>query len=258
MPTVDDQIELEVRMVQAGIERFEGQKKRLVDSGKESMTKHGRSMVSVSIDKVAEGVVDIQTRQSSNRDIAKKKLKGMNPEQVAYIALITVVDALSKRYTLLKIARMVGMHVETQARLTKWVDEQGKLAMKVIDKANQKSDAGFEHKRHGLNHKMNKEGIGGEWSNEERIHVGLRLIDKIIVTTGLFHIKTLKSRGKKTNYLEATAETLEWVRKFNEQRSADYPRYAPCIIPPKPWTDVWGGGYYSEVINNIPMVRVNA
>jgi len=258
VPTVEDQIRLEIEMVQAGVDRFEKQKQRLLESGKESLTKHGRSMVALSIDKVAAGVAEIIEKKSSNRDIAKKKLKGTDCEQVAYIALITVVDALSKRYTLLKIARMVGMHIETQARLKAWVDEQGKLAQKVIDKANEKGDKGFDHKRAGLTHKMNKEGIEGEWSNEERIHVGLRLIDKIIVTTGLFHIKTLKSRGKKTNYLEATAETLEWVKKFNEHRAVAHPRYAPCIIPPKPWTDVWGGGYYSEVINNLPMVRVNA
>lgn len=257
MPTVEDQIELEMQMVTAGTERFEKQKQRLLQSGKESLTKHGRSMVAVSIEKVAEGVVDIMERQSSNRDIAKKRLKGMNPEQVAYIALITVVDALSKRYTLLKIARMVGMHVETQQRLELWVEEQGKLAEKVIKQAQEKSQAGYDHKRAGLHHKMNKEGIEGDWTNEERIHVGLRLIDKIITLTGLFHIKTLKSRGKKHNYLEATPETLEWVRNFNKQRAVAYPRYAPCIIPPKPWTDVWGGGYYSEVINNLPMVRVN-
>lgn len=258
MPTIDDQIQLEKQMVQAGVERFENQKRKLIEAGKESLTKHGRSIVSVSIDKVAEGVRDIVTNKTSNRDIAKKKLKDMNPEQVAFIALITVIDCLSKRYTLLKIARTVGMHVETQHRCELWVEAQGKVAERMIDQANRKKTGNsFDHKRAGLNHVMRDQDIEGEWTNEEKIHVGLRLIDKIIVKTALVHIKRLKARGKTTSYLEPTEETLEWVRKFNDEKSSAYPRFSPCIIPPKPWTDVWGGGYYSDVINNLPIVRVN-
>ena len=35
------------------------------------------------------------------------------------------------------------------------------------------------------------------------------------------------------------------------------PRYLPTIIPPKKWTRVWGGGYYANIINDLPLVRVH-
>jgi DNA-directed RNA polymerase len=83
-------------------------------------------------------------------------------------------------------------------------------------------------------------------------------MDAIIVSTGIFELRLMTTgKNKTTTYVEATPETLNWIRSFNESAMLRRPRYVPCIIEPKPWEDVWGGGYYSDVINRLPMVRAH-
>ena len=257
MPTLDDQIQLEKEMLQAGVDRYQHNTNKLQEKGIESSTQHGRAAIAGVVNALAEGVTDIVQDSTSNRDIAKKKLADMDAHKVAYLTLVSVVDEVSKHYTLTKVARIVGMNVELQKRLTQRVISDGKPASMLIKKANEKSSK--LHKRQGLVHKLNstpqKE---TEWTNEERIHVGMRLIDKVIVKTGLVKLSKHRQRNNKTvTYLEATPDTLDWVRKFNLYQETRRPRYAPSIIPPKDWVGVVGGGYHSEVINDLPLVRVH-
>lgn len=256
MPTLEEQIELEQQMLADGITRYQSNTNKLIQKGIESNTQHGRAMIAAIVNAVADGVSDIQSDVTSNRDIARKNLQGMDAYQVAYLALITVVDEVSKRFTLMKVAKSVGANIELQKRLSQWVAIEGKPALNVIRKANEKSSK--LHKRQGLVYKLNKDGYNStEWTNEERIHVGMRLVDKIVIKTGLVKLTKSIKKNKTITYLEATPETLEWVKKFNTFQEVMKPRYAPSIIPPKDWIDVMDGGYHSTVINQLPIVRVH-
>lgn len=257
MPTIEDQIELEHEMVNAGIERYTKQNQKLAEKGKESSTTYGRAVIASIVEDVAEGVAELQEVNGSfRRCVARKKLRDMDAEQVAYLALLSVIDTVSKRHSLLKVARFVGMYIEDQWRLEQWLRDDPEVAQNVIKKAQEKS--GRRHKRLGLVHKMNADGHDTAWTNEERIFVGAKLIDVIIRTTGLVRLTKLKTaRNKTTTYVEATPQTLDWIRSFNDVRASKKPRYSPCIIPPKDWEGIWGGGYYSDVINRLPLVRVH-
>jgi DNA-directed RNA polymerase len=210
--TLEEQIELERQMLQAGVDRYQHNTNKLLEKGIESNTQHGRAAIAGIVNALADGVTDIQKDTTSNRDIAKKKLSGMDAHKVAYLTLVSVVDEVSKHYTLTKVARIVGMNVELQKRLTQWIESDGKPAK----------------------------------------------LDKVIVKTALVKLSKHRQRNNKTvTYLEATPDTLEWVRKFNLYQETKRPRYAPSIIPPKDWVDVVGGGYHSEAINDLPLVRVH-
>ena len=257
MPTLDDQIRHEIEMVRAGIERFQHSTTKAIERGKESDTPHGRVIVARAVDAVAAGIKEFLETKTSNRDVAKKRLEGMNPEHVAYLALINIVDALAKRFTILNVATHVAEAVEMQRRLDQWIAEDPNVAKKIIKQAQEKTT--FKHAKNGLTHKMNKDGYKHTtWTTEDRRRVGLRLISIVIETTGLVTTTRLQTtKGKTTTYLEATPETIEWIRGFNEKREGMLPKFAPCIIKPKPWTDVWGGGYYSDQIRSLPIVRAH-
>lgn len=257
MPTIEDQINLEHEMVNAGIERYRSQNRKLKEAGKEASTTYGRAMIAGIVDAVAEGIEELQELGSSSRRcVARKKLRDMNAEKVAYLSLLSVIDTVSKRHSLLKVARYVGMYIEDQWRLEKWLEDDPEVAKNVIKKAQEKS--GRRHKRLGLVHKMNSDGHDTAWTNEERIFVGAKLIDVIIRTTGVVRLTKLRTaKNKTTTYVEATPQTVEWIKSFNELKASKKPRYSPCIIEPKDWEGIWGGGYYSDIINRLPLVRVH-
>jgi len=257
MPNLDAQLLLEFEMVQEGIARYNHQLNAMMDKGLESKTQHGRALIASVVDAVADGVRELQTTTTSNRDIARKKLREMDAEQVAYLALLSLVDSISKRFSLLKVARTIGLYLEDQDRLQKWMDSDKETAQAIIKMANEKTSSGRHQKHNGLVHKMNKDGFKyTEWTNEERVHVGVRMVDVIIRTTGIVALRRqLTARNKTTTDVEATPATLDWIKSFNEVNMQRRPRYVPCIVQPKDWDDIWGGGYYSDVINRLPLVR---
>jgi DNA-directed RNA polymerase len=252
--SLENQLELEQQMLTAGIDRFRKERDTSIQKGRESNTLHGRTMIATVVANTAAGVKKLQETPTSNRDIAYKKLQGLKPDKVAYLALVSMVDGISYSNTLMKVAKSIGSNVEMQDRLEKWIEAEGSIARNTIKKANEK---GITARRFGLTNKMNKDGYKEyEWTSEERIHVGLRLIDIIIQNTGIVKLQKLStSRTKTTTFLRATDITEEWVKLFNEHMETQRPRWTPCIIPPKDWTAVYGGGYHAEFLQALPIVR---
>jgi len=258
MATIEEQIELEHRMVQSGIDRYNKQIKQLSDKKLESKTKHGRTIVAGICDKVSQELASDLEKSKKLRNNKLKLLNGCNTRQVAYLALITLVDTISKGIPLVATASNIGKQIETQFRLDKWLETDRETATNLINMANKKSDKGFEHKRHGLNFKMNKDGVDIPlWVNSDRINIGVRMIDIIIRTTGIVYVKKEHYKRKTVSYVVATEDTLKWVKGFNDTHETNLPRYAPCIIEPKDWDSFWGGGYHSTFVNEKPFLRVH-
>tara|TARA_B100000768_G_C11221543_1_gene350780 strand:- start:250 stop:1032 length:783 start_codon:yes stop_codon:yes gene_type:complete len=257
MATLDDQIDLEYRMVQSGIHRYNKSLEDLLSKDLGSKTRHGRTIIKGIVEPLMDAIVEYNNHKMITKSAFKNLTKGCDEGQMAYLSLISLVDNMVKKPTLLGVAKFIGIQIETQMRLDKWLELDKEVATNVLTLANKKSDKGFDHKRYGLDHKIKADGLDiPHWSSENRIHVGLKLVDLIIKETGIVRLEK-KITKKKTTYLVVpTPETEEWVKAFNETNSVALPRYSPCVIEPKDWDDFWGGGYFSEHINQLPFVRV--
>lgn len=258
MATLDEQIELEYQMVQSGISRYNKNLEDLISKDLGSKTKHGRTIVKGILEPVMKGIEEVNAEQRSGKPLKfQQKTRGCDAGIIAYLSLVTLIDHMVRKPTLLGVAKFIGIQVETQMRLDKWLQHDKQLATNIIGLANKKSDKGFDHKRYGLDHKMRSDGLDiPHWSNDSRILVGMKLVDIIIKETGIVKLEK-KATKKKTTYLVVpTPETEEWVQAFNDTNSVALPRYSPCIVEPRDWDGFWGGGYYSEHINKLPFVRV--
>ena len=166
--SLEQQLELEREMLDAGINRFRRVVDDAVGKGRETHTLHGRTMIATVVGAVAEGVKQVQDTPTSNRD-------------VAYIALVSMVDGISKAQALVKVAKNIGGNIEMQDRLEKWIEAEGTTARNTIKKANEK---GTTARRYGLTNKMNKDGYKHlAWTGDQRIQVGMKLVDVIIRNT---------------------------------------------------------------------------
>jgi DNA-directed RNA polymerase len=252
--TLETQLSLEQEMITAGIDRYRKTVDKAVTSKAESRTQHGQAIVARTVTAVADGIKEFILTPKSNRDITYKYVKDMDVEEVAFLSLITLIDGISVRQGLLFLANNIGSALEIQDRLDKWIAEEGSVASNTIKLALKK---GVGARRYGLTHKMNKDGHKHtEWSKSDRIHVGCRMVDVIVRTTGLIELEKQRlKKTKTTTIVKATKETEEWIRGFNEYAETARPRFAPCLIVPKDWTNVTGGGYYSDYIPELPIVR---
>jgi len=252
---IDHQIELETDMLTGGIQRFRRARDKSIQSGRESHTAHGRAIIARLVDAVAGGLKEwLDNPTNKSRDIAWKRIKDMDVEQVAYLSLVSLVDSLSRKNTLLYVARTIGGNIEIQDRLDRWLSDEGRVANNVIREAMKKA---YGARRFGLTHKMNKDGYQHtEWEKAERVHIGFKMVDIIIQTTGLVKLDTQQTeRRRRATYVRPTEDTVEWINAFNTYMETARPRYLPCVIPPKPWTSVLGGGYHGHDIDELSIVR---
>mgnify|MGYP003117132345 CR=1 FL=1 len=258
MATIEEQIELEYRMVQSGIDRYTRQKNDLLSKTLESKTKHGRRIISGVCEPLTKALVVALKKPRGRNDRVYKLIKDINPSSASFLALLSVVDHVTSVSRLIAVAHYVGKQIETQDRLDKWIKEEPEIARNLIKLANKKSDKGFDHKRHGLNHKMKNDGVEIiDWSKTDRMKVGLFMINLIIENTGIVKVRKKYGKNKSIAYLDPTPETMEWIKAFNDTQMNNLPRYSPCIVEPKDWKSFYGGGYYSEHINQKPFMRIH-
>ena len=257
MSSIEEQLHLEELMVSGGIDKYHHTNSKHVQHGQESMTSYGRALVAGVVAKVTEGVEELQAPSVGKDSLAKQVLADMNPEQVAYISLLQAVDSLSTSPRVLKVARSIAERLEDQHRLDCWRGINREYMENTLKKAN-RIHGSRRNKRGGLINKMENDKVPYiPWSNQERLHTGLRMIDIIIAKTGLFKIYTEQvNRSKRTSYLVPTENTLDWIEKFNSVNEAMSPRYVPSVIPPKDWTGIQKGGFHSSVINQIPFIKL--
>jgi DNA-directed RNA polymerase len=113
MATIDEQVALEYQMVQSGIDRFNKQLDDLIDKDLGSKTKHGRTIIKGIVQPIEDGIIALMKDNKQNRNIAKKLLQKMKPDQVAYLSLISLIDNMATKTTLLTVARNIGVQVDT-------------------------------------------------------------------------------------------------------------------------------------------------
>ena len=95
------------------------------------------------------------------------------------------------------------------------------------------------------------------WATPELYHIGSKLVDIVIQTTGMIEIHLVRTRNKKTtNYLKATPEILTWIRDINAMSEVLTPEALPFIIPPKNWKTVTSNVTHSNVwIRKFNMIK---
>lgn len=251
----EHQLELEADMLTGGIQRFRKARDRAIESGRETHMPHGRAIVARIVGDVAQGVREYLANPSNpSRDIAWKRINEMDAEQVAYLSVVSMVDSISRKNTLLFVARTIGTNIEMQDRLDRWIHAEGNVARNTIKEAMKKA---YGARRYGLTHKMNKDGYEeSTWLKSERVHVGFKMVDLIIQCTGIIKLDTQQTeRKRRATYVVPTEGTLEFIQAFNEYIEVSRPRYLPCVVTPKQWTDVQGGGYHGHDIDELPIVR---
>ena len=262
MTTLNDQIELEKDCFDLGVTRYRNNVRKLQEKGRASATKHGQALMYHQIQALSDAIEEARPSKYIGGHPILRKTRGVSADKLAFITISCVIDQMVRKgsgsYTnsVLSVARSVGLQVETELQL-QWWTEQGDIAKRMIKKANEKVGNSFHHKKAGLMHKMNADGLSPpKFAQLEAEKIGVRLIDCLVTSTGIAKISEgfLASKGRKVpTTITFTEEAEEFIENFNKFNEGLVPHRTPCIIPPKPWDSVKGGGYYS---NYVPELRL--
>ena len=261
MTLEEKQLSLEEGMVNYGIEKYRKAVREAQQRGTESTSLHGIMLMKHSVDAV-EKKLKKYLNEAFDGEVGKKHhvaayLVQLPTDVTSYIALKLSVDGISSRKSFTGVASKIGQAIEDQVKFNLWQDKDRKT-FKFLRETLSKRTSSRHFKRYGLIRKC-KSLIELEdlsfWSVKERTHVGSKLIDFVVLATGLLRIQVMtRKRTKRELWIVPTPKCLDWIDMVNKRGEVLSPAYKPMIVPPKNWTGFDIGGYITQ---RIPFVKVH-
>jgi len=258
MTTIEDQVELEKRMVAHGIARYRYSVEAADDNERSADAKYAQVLMREFLTPVADAI-EAYTETKSPGVKAKYKglLRQVDPMKAAYFGLRALFNHFTQESTLHKLANNIGLTIEDELKFSKFRAQHGDYYSAIIRDFSKKGTKSYRHMHRVLTHKANEKQVQwSSWSVQDRVAVGVKVIDLIIQSTDLIAKKTKHIRGKTIVEIIPTPEALDWVKQYHQYAELLNPDRIPCVIPPDEWTSLTEGGYYTpQMRQRTPMVK---
>jgi DNA-directed RNA polymerase len=186
------------------------------------------------------------SKGAGRRHSASKLLEGVDPELAAYITVRTTLGYAAGRRTLHAAAMGLTEYLEAELVADRFESINGALYRAVVRNAEARGlSPSRQMKAVALaNRRFNL--VEKPWTQQQRAHLGIKLIELFIQSIGIVRSYRLRTARKTDgHYLEFTPEIDAWMKQYNAAATVARPLRLPTVVPPKPWTSVRGGGYYS-------------
>ncbi|MBY3320738.1 DNA-directed RNA polymerase [Rhizobium laguerreae] len=248
-PLFERQLELEQEMRTSGIDRFRKNVDKASVKGAMSDTMAVNRLVVEAHEKVVAAINDFLTEAKSGaagrRHTAVVFIEKLDVDTVANITARVILDEVTRKSNLTKTSLAIGSMLENEFNSRRFEEEMPKAHKKFLKKAQKES-----LDRRKWSHLLYPARLLGveleEWSEKDRILVGLKLVDLFIQSTGLIEREVVQSaRFGTLELLVANEATLKWMETENSRLEHLFPIYMPTIVPPKPWTSPFDGGYFT-------------
>lgn len=258
-----EQEQIEHDMNALGIERYHKNIREAKNKGRESTTMYGVTLMKEALDVVCDGINsfldDALSGKPGKHQTSVQTLMLLDPEVCAYLTLKYTIDGVSTRSPFTRVAMKLANGLEDQFKFDLWQNSEDSSTMfRLLKKRVNSKTTNRVYRRYNLIRQMTKvEMLDHEpWSKREKLHLGTKLIDILIQTTGLMEVKTVQfKRKQRILYLQANDATIHWIDQLNEEGETVHPYFYPCVIPPKDWSNPYNGGYHSDKLNPFPMIK---
>ncbi len=190
----------------------------------------------------------------------RKLVRMVDADKAALLTLRGVFqDPFSERQ-LPALAKLIGGMVEDEAKFTVFQDDHEEYYDAIIQDFKQKNTSSYRHRRRVLTFKMNEREVSWQdWSADDKLHVGMILLDCVLKSSDLIEKSTKRIGPKTQTVVTLTASAAEWIEKHKDHMSLLSPEFMPTIIEPDPWTALDIGGYYSPKLRRrAPLVKTRS
>lgn len=208
------------------------------------------------------------TMLSTEEKAVKDRSLRISCESAAVIILKVILSKLVKPegIPITPMASAIGRTLEDEIRFGRIRDQEKEHFKKAIaDNLNKR--AGVSYKKAYMQavetsmlEKGQLEDAWGTWSPTEAVHVGIKMLEIVIQSTQLVELKRYGA-GNAAADVEMVHLSDFWVKKMAQRGfslAGIAPVYQPCVVPPKPWTGVVGGGYWAKGRRPLPLIRLGS
>ncbi|QZI79706.1 DNA-directed RNA polymerase [Escherichia phage vB_EcoP-101118UKE1] len=208
------------------------------------------------------------TMLSTEEKAVKDRSLRISCESAAVIILKVILSKLIKPegIPITPMASAIGRTLEDEIRFGRIRDKEKEHFKKAIaDNLNKRAGASYKKAyMQAVEASMLEQGqledAWGTWSPTEAVHVGVKMLEIVIQSTQLVELKRYGA-GNAAADVEMVHLSDFWVKKMAQRGfslAGIAPVYQPCVVPPKPWTGVVGGGYWAKGRRPLPLIRLGS
>ena len=260
MPTYRDELAHEKEMAELGKNRTNKRLTSHIQREEESVTSYGKVMVANTIRPLAlaigEWLEETSKKTIGKPPIAFMKLAEVEPEVLALITGKHIINTITQYKPLTATCISLGGKIETEISLRNFKSLNPELYETVKADLDKRS-FNYTYKRRKLRESAKRDEVmkWEEWTTPVKLHVGIRLVELMIYATGLIEIGTETVKHKKAKIIKQTEKTREWIKNRNGFNELLNPEYLPTVMPPKAWSTVSGGGYWTKELPELDLVK---
>lgn len=271
-----EQLRLEHEAYTLGEERFHRQMERQMERGEFSNNMTAQPLMATLVPKMSAAItawIDHQANKGRGRKhVSFAAAQQMNPDTMAAVTIRYVLNMIAQRRngapTVTEMSIAVGGALEDEARF-------GRIRLLEAEHF-KRAIAPSLAKRNGMTYKkaymerveesmLQKGELAQPWidwnvaDSDVRFHMGIRMLELLIESTQLIEVRR-DHAGDKKNDGEYVFLKDEWSEKIQSRAYAlagITPQYQPCIVPPKPWKGLQGGGYWAKGRKPLTFIRLN-
>jgi DNA-directed RNA polymerase len=257
----DRQVELEEKMRGLGVERHWSNISKSRDKNSETGTTTVRRLMNHSVEKIAVGISEFidaaKSGKAGRKHSAVKLLEGVKAEAAALITARVVLDGIAKGDKLVPLARRIAGLIEDELSFKNFEQADASAFKWLVDREKRVNGTSYRRQRTTMKLNMKRRDIAAvDWTAREQLLVGSKLLEIMVATTGLVEEVTRNVDVKREAiFIEATAETMQWIEEENNRCEALSPMYLPTIIPPRPWTSPYSGGYWTQRVRRLTLIK---
>lgn len=217
---------------------------------------------------IVEWIASYDTKRGM-RPVPLKWLKLLEPDTLAYLTVKSLLDGMHQPRSLYSLSQSLASSVQDELVYRELRARKPALFQYLTSKKFLTQH--YQHNARILRGAVKANGVDVahlKMTKAEKIHVGTKLIDIAVTTTGLFEVNLVTlTRSKGSHHLRKNAkrdqwqvtaapETVEWVARKNELLQWMHPMALPMVVPPIPWAPGREpGGYRYGLRGKYELVR---
>ncbi len=256
---MSEQVKIEQEMLDRGYASRQRRVQLNIQKGKESENDYARSMIAAGLEPLSKSIqqfIDRSWRGTPGpKAIAAVKLSQFpDTDVVAFIAFKAIIDGASQGNTATQIAIQTGHLLEDEMRFSSFEEQDQRYFSAVKQHITDTTHPRYRRNMM-IGHMRNKGLVFQNWAKEEKLRIGMKLLDLLINTLGMVKLTTKRMGRTSQTYVEFTESINEWMKRQRVNRFASYPIYMPCVEQPIEWTSATEGGFHTKRLQHIKAIK---
>ncbi len=248
-PMWAEQVRIEEEMSGRGVARFQREAQEARNNGEATKSGGARFILTNIIEPTAKAIAEFVEEAKSGKAGRKHTLvrfvTAMAPDVLAYLTAKVVLDGLAGEQKLTRVAVKLGRVIQTEQRLAAFAKINRPL-LKTVVKDLRSRTTDEEHMRRVVLHVMREQGDGWvEWQEKDAVLIGVKLIELFADATQAVAIEMRREGGRTTYLIRLNPAFRTWLAQLDDKLGLMSPEYLPCVVPPKDWDGIVGGGYHT-------------